>query len=70
MHDFNFTDKATKVIWIKYFHENTHSLWENYILESAGVKNMNIIFRSNFSEYMILAILSYQIFIKIYKTGN
>ena len=33
MHDFNVTEKATKVIWIKYFYENTNSLWKNYILE-------------------------------------
>ena len=70
MQDFNVTDKATMVIWIKYFYENTNSLWKNCILESAGVKNINIFFRSNFSEYMILTILSYQIFIKMsYKTG-
>ena len=43
---------------------------EELLLESAGVKNMNI-FRSNFSEYMILTILSHHIFIKTsYKTGN
>ena len=53
MHYFNVTDKANKVIWIKYFYENTNSLWKNYILESAGVNNMNIFFRSNFSECMI-----------------
>ena len=46
-------DKAIKVTWIKYFYESTNSLRKNYTLESAGVKNMNIFFRSNFSECII-----------------
>ena len=49
----NVTDKATKVIWIKYFYENTNSLWKNYILESAGVKNyLDIIQRGE--KYLVL----------------
>ena len=53
------------------FYENTNSLW-NYILESAGVKNMNIFVGRNFSEYMIPNFSkNYQVFIKmLYKTGN
>ena len=53
MHDLDVIDKLTKVLWMKHFHDNANSVWKNYVIDKLGIGNTNILFRCNFSEYMI-----------------
>ena len=53
MHDFNTVDKSIKKMWMKYLLDENINMGKGYISDVLGKENINILFRSQYTEYMI-----------------
>ena len=64
MHDFNTVDKSLKIMWMKYLLDENNNMWKGYILEVLGKENINILFRSKYTEYMVPSFSKLPLFYK------
>ena len=64
MHDFNTVDKSLKIMWMKYLLDENNNIWKGYILEVLGKENINILFRSKYTEYMVPSFSKLPLFYK------